>query len=108
MWCNFIVLYEIIVYNIVVFKITGGKNMGAEVLIQKEINRVLNLRKIEILKKIPIVKWSKGEILDFIEHYMIYFNQCRLSDNLLSMEEFLVLGEYKQFYRTEIEEIKRK
>ena len=46
MWCNFIVLYEIIVYNIVVFKITGGENMGAEVLVQKEINRVLNLRKI--------------------------------------------------------------
>ena len=38
---------------------------------------------------------------------MIYFNQYRLSDNLLSMEEFLVLGEYKQFYRNEIEEIKR-
>lgn len=75
-------------------------------IIDKEYNRISHLRKIEILKNMPLIKWKKSEILDFIEHYMIYFNKNKNSEKILSMEEFLNLGEYKVYYRKEIEELK--
>ena len=84
----------------------GGTELDITSMVDKEYKRLKHLRKIEILKDIPLIKWNKHEILDFLEHYILYFNKNRNSEKLLSMEEFLNFGEYKIYYKKEIEDLK--
>ncbi len=78
-----------------------------EIPMERELKRVINLRKIDKLRKIPLVKWNKSEILDFIEHYILYFNNFKNSDHLLNIDEFLNFGMYKKVYNLEIEDLKK-
>lgn len=52
-----------------------------------------NIRKIEILERLPLVKWTKNELLDML----INFDLLKLAKTLKSidLDEFIKNGEYK-------------
>lgn len=52
-----------------------------------------NIRKIEILEKLPLVKWTKYELLDML----INFDLLKSAGSLkaISIDEFIKSGEYK-------------
>ena len=72
-----------------------------------EYKRLKELRKISVLKEISFNKWRKKEIIDFLEHYQLYFHNNKNIDRMLDFEEFLKFGEYKKYYSNDIEEIKK-
>lgn len=72
-----------------------------------EFNNITNMRKIDALKDVPLGKWNKNELLDYIDHYMVYFEKNRNNDNLLNIDEFLKYGMYKRYYNKDIEELKK-
>ena len=72
-----------------------------------EYSKMSKMRKIEILRKVPFSKWHKDELIDFIQHYLVYFNNNRESYSLVNIDEFLILGEYKKYYNKHIEHMKK-
>lgn len=55
------------------------------------------LRKISILKKIPLKEWTSLELEDLIYEYEIYFVFARLQESPVSIREFLHNGLYEHF-----------
>ena len=55
----------------------------------------------------PFSRWHKDELIDFIQHYILYFDKNREKDNLLNIDEFLTLGECSKYYAKDIEDIKK-
>lgn len=65
------------------------------------------MRKISSLKEMPFSRWHKDELIDFIQHYILYFDKNREKDNLLNIDEFLTLDECSKYYAKDIEDIKK-
>ena len=72
-----------------------------------EYDKIKRMRSIDKLKDRPFDNWRKIELVDFIEHYKMYFNENRDSDNLCNIEEFLKFGIYKRYFAEQIEQIKK-
>ena len=53
------------------------------------------LRKISILKKLPLKEWTSWELEDLIYEYDIYYLFARLNEFPVSIREFLYNGLYE-------------
>ena len=62
------------------------------------------LRKISILKNLPLKEWTNLELEDLIYEYEIYFQFSRIKDKPVSINEFLYNGLYE--YNSMFEELK--
>ncbi len=79
------------------------------------IRYISQLRKISILKKLPLEEWRKNELIDLINHYEIYTDDIiehandiyEVRNYLYDVDNFIKLGKYEEYYTPSLEEMKR-
>lgn len=79
------------------------------------IRYISRLRKISILKKLPLEEWRQHELVDLIIHYDIYVDDMiehsndvyQVRNYLYGIDDFIRLGKYEEYYTCGLEELKR-
>ena len=55
-----------------------------------------NIRKIEILEKLPFEEWTKDELIEVIINFSLYKNAGGLEDYINTIPEYVKVGIYKR------------
>lgn len=63
---------------------------------EKEYEKLMKIRNVEILRNEYFEKWNKYELLQLIRLYYQYFNEHRNTDGILDINEYVVSGQYKK------------
>lgn len=63
---------------------------------EKEYEKLMKIRNVEVLRNEYFEKWNKYELLQLIRLYYQYFNEHRNTDGILDINEYVVSGQYKK------------
>ena len=63
---------------------------------EKEYEKLMKIRNVEVLRNEHFEKWNKYELLQLIRLYYQYFNEHRNTDGILDINEYVVSGQYKK------------
>ncbi len=63
---------------------------------EKEYEKLMKIRNVEVLRNEHFEKWNKYELLQLIRLYYQYFNEHRNTDVILDINEYVVSGQYKK------------
>ena len=64
-----------------------------------------NIRKIEVLEKLPFEEWTKDELIEVIINFSLYKCACNLEHYINTIPEYVRVGIYKR-NQNELEEYK--
>ncbi len=74
--------------------------------IEKELKEsYANIRKIEVLEKLPFEEWTKDELIEVIINFSLYKCACNLEHYINTIPEYVRVGIYKR-NQNELEEYK--
>ena len=74
--------------------------------IEKELKEsYANIRKIEVLEKLPFEEWTKDELIEVIINFSLYKCACNLEHYINTIPEYVRVGIYKR-NQSELEEYK--
>lgn len=72
------------------------EEMTDEEIVQDLNESYANIRKIEILEKLPFEKWTKDELIELIIDFRIYESADSLPIYINTIPEYVRIGEYRR------------